>query len=286
MAELIPLPDDYDPYLGVEAALPEQQPAKPPQTAPTTPDTAAPSTPARQTRPDFVIPAAPELPTVATEGEVAEPAKPAARAGILLPDDYDPYEGIEDPWAKGPDTGYRLFPPTALERGVVGGSIDMGNMFRSAGEAALVAYDPARLPDLSERPKTGFERQVPGIEDIKPSMDDPIGTLSRGLTWLGETAGQAIPQMAPTMLAARFGGPASASLVSMVQNYGDVWEGYKHDKDILAAVKSGKVTWQQAANLASAAGVVIGSIDALSVDRIMKITGLKKEAIGEVGQGC
>ena len=227
--------------------------------------------------PPAAAPAARPARSAAPEPEYElEEITPAPRAVTAQDNDYD----LQEVETKAKDNA-GLLPVTALTRGIVGGSQQTADMYGDAWEAMQVASGNAE-PDFTPKAPSVFDRQVPNLEAIKPSWDDMLGTIDRIATYTGETAGSALAQMAPTAVTGFVTrGKTGPMVVSMAQNYGDVWSGFKQDKDIQAAIKAGKLTHADAARMAAATGVVVGSLDALSVNRIMSAAGLGKTAAKE-----
>jgi hypothetical protein len=130
MADLIPL--DYDPFADEETTTEEagSQPDAQPALAPPQP------APAEQEKPDYVIPVAPELPTVEYAGEPEKKAKPATG---LIPLDYDPFAEPEKPITIDniPDDWLTNVAKGVGERGVelVGGTAGtIGRIVEGAGD--------------------------------------------------------------------------------------------------------------------------------------------------------
>jgi hypothetical protein len=72
--------------------------------------------------------------------------------------------------------------------------------------------------------------------------------------------------------------------MSVAFNTGDVWDGMKQDKDILQAVNDGKITWQQISWASGASGALIGAIDLVSINRVMKAAGIGKDVAGQAAK--
>ena len=255
---------DYDPFAGAEeqTEAPEVRPGLTPSPVPPVPSAG-------------VQPAEPSSPPVARQGA----------SYTTRPVDYDPFAPPKEEERGIAGQVLDTFSQNAFSRGVVSGAHDVRTMFESAVEGTRAAYDSSFVPDMAPpKPIEGYERRVPGVEDINPSLDDPFGTVDRAATWFGETLGSSLSQLAPTIgasvvtgvLTGGTGAVATPMVVSTAQNFGDVWQGFKQDKDIQKAIKEGRLTHQTAAQVAGATGILVGAVDFLSADKILSITGLKK----------
>jgi len=262
-------PLDYEP----EDYVPESEPviAEPEKVKPSSTDPA----PATEPPPAAAEPAP-------AEPETSRPAAPRARK--YTPIDYEP-EPAEDGWSKIPKNP--IGSGTAIGRGLIGGTIDVKRQLGDAYEGFNVLRGSTEL-DLSEDPVTGYERRVPSLANIKD--------VDTGLTWLGETLGSAIPQFAPTIATAAVGtgiggltapvtGPAGAFAGraagglagSIIQNFGDVWGGFKQDAGIRKLLDDKQVEPMFLAQSALAASALIGTLDAVSLGKITNKLGLSKE---------
>ena len=249
-------PEDYD-VEEAPAPVVEPEPVRPSSTEPAT-VTPTPAEP----RP--------------VESEASKPAAPRA-PGKYVPIGYEPGPA-EDPIGSG----------TAFTRSLIGSTIETKRMLANAYEGFQLLRDPNYEVDYSPDAVTGYERKVPSLTNVKD--------ISTGLTWLGETLGSALPQWAPTIAGSTIGtaggaltapvtGPGGAIVggatggltASIIQNYGDVWGGFKQDAGIKALLDNKQTDAATLAKYALAASTVIGTLDAVSLGKITGKFGLPKD---------
>ena len=256
---------DFDPFTPAPALENQPEPSAPPAKA--------------------VAPKSSEVATPSTAPAGSEAARPAPAPASAAP------PKTQQGTLPEPEIDFEITPPapkdrlgsqTAFTRGLIGSTIDTTKSFGDAYEAFRVLKDPEAPVDFSPRTPHGYERQVPSVGDIDWDFD-------KFLTWMGESAGAAPAQLLPTLGAGALGtsagaltspvtgpvGPVAGGLLaatsmSAIQNYADVWQGFKEDPGIRKALADGKITLQQLSNYALATGLVVSTVDVASLGKITK----------------
>lgn len=276
---------DFDPFEGQveEPAQAEPAPATPPAPAPS--ETAEPP-------PDYVIPprSSFKIPKIVRAPE-PEPEAPKPNYKVKGEVDFDPFP--EEAAKPEPKSNWGIVRGLAGGLGgnveSWGGTLDVIDALSGGDNTGTLAGIGKSIKDIGGGMTEGYDLQEPTISGV--------GSVGEFGTYLSEQLGNALGSMVSGVLStvaggaaggaiagpvgAAVGAPAAALTQGMWTGVGDMNNSLTSDAGVQEALKSGKITRQQAAYISLAGGLAIGALDATG---ILKVTGPAGKAAKEVAQ--